>query len=150
MIHPAPTDKIDPSLARGLFAGEIAATATRPALIKLTFHNTNYELHLRPAGDQAAPFPEIGKRIIGTIKAQARRIDTVGAGGQYLEPVFGRPRRVQGTVTALKGDAVVIQAGVPIHCTPTAPGQKASDFEVGDFVTCAVLDGASFTQQHSM
>lgn len=146
MIHPAPTDLLDPSLARGVYAGEIAATATRPAAIKLTFHNTNYEVHLRYAGEQAA-LPEIGKRVIGTIKVQARRIDTVGAGGQYLEPVYGRPRRVQGTVIAIKGDAVVIQAGVPMHCTPTAPGQKASDFNIGDFVTCAVLDGASFTQQ---
>jgi len=147
MIHPAPTDIIDPSLARGVYAGEVPATATRPATIKLTFHNTNYEMHLRSSAEQSAQLPEIGKRVIGTIKAQARRIDTVGAGGQYLEPVYGRPRRVQGTVIAIKGDAVVIQAGVPMHCTPTAPGQKASDFEIGDFVTCAVLDGASFTQQ---
>lgn len=143
MIHPAPTTRIDPRHARGVFAGHFPATATRPASIKLTFANTNYEMHLIPSGQVQA---EDGKRIIGTIHAQALRIDRVGTGGRYVEPVHGRPRRVQGLVVAIEPQAVVVNAGVPIHCTPTAPGQKASDFEVGDFVSFDVLDGASFKQ----
>ncbi len=144
MIHPAPTTKIDPKLARGVFAGHFPATATKAAAVKLTFPNTNYEMHLRPSGDVNA---EAGDRIIGTISAQARRIDKVGAGGRYVEPVFGRPRRVQGMVIAIEGGAVVVHAGMPIHCTPTAPGQKAADFAVADFVSFDVLDGAAFKQQ---
>lgn len=143
MIHPAPTTKIDPRHARGVFAGHTPATATKPALVTITFPNTNYQLHLRPVGDVHA---EEGKRIIGTIHAQARRIDLVGTGGRYVEPVYGRPRRVQGLIVAIEANAVVVNAGVPIHCTPTAPGQKSSDFALGDFVSFDVLDGASFKQ----
>ncbi len=144
MIHPAPTTKIDPKLARGVFEGHLPETATKPAAVKLRFSNTNYELHLRPVGEVKA---EEGKRIIGTIRARARRMDKVGTGGRYVEPVTGRPRRVQGMVVAIEGDAVVVHAGVPIHCTPTAPGQKASDFEIADFLSFDVLEGATFEQQ---
>lgn len=143
MIHPAPTSKIDPRLARGTFLETLPATATKPEYVKLTFPNTRYELYLLP---QSPVTTERGKRIIGTIHAQARRIDKVETGGRYVEPVFGRPRRVQGRVIAIDGERgeVVVHAGVPIHCKPTDHRQKATDFHEGDFVSFDVLDGASF------
>jgi hypothetical protein len=141
MIHPAPTTKIDPKLARGTFLGAVAATATKPAYVTLTFPNTRYEMHLLPESPVAT---EPGKRILGTIHAQARRIDRVDTGGRYVEPVFGRPRRVQGRVVAIEGDEVVVHAGVPIHCRPTDSRQKAADFAEGDFVSFDVMDGATF------
>ena len=142
MITPAPTSRIDPRLARGVLAQVTPATATTPEFLKLTFPNTSYELHVLPAGPIATP---PGKRIIGTIRARARRIDTVETGGRYIEPVYGRPRRIQGTVIAIAGDAIVVDAGVPIHVTPTHPNQKASDFREGQFVSFDALDGATFT-----
>ena len=93
MITPAPTSKINAAIARGTFAEAVAATATKPAFIKLNFPNTSYETHLIPAGPITA---QPGKRILGKIHAKARRIDTVQTGGRYFEPVYGRPRRVQG------------------------------------------------------
>jgi len=143
MIHPAPTTKIDPRLARGTFLGAVAATATKPASVKHAFPNTRYEMHLLPESGVAT---EPGKRIIGTIHAQARRIDRVETGGRYVEPVFGRPRRVQGRVVAVETESneVVVHAGVPIHCRPTDPRQKATDFAEGDFVSFDVLEGATF------
>lgn len=142
MIYPAPTNAIDPALARGTLEEIVPATATHPAYLKLAVPNTSYSLHLQPVG----PMPggdRIGKRLIGTIRAKARRIDVVGTGGRYVEPVFGRPRRVQGTIVRVTGDAIVVDAGVAIHCTPQDARQKASDFEVGQLVTFAVLDGAT-------
>lgn len=143
MIHPSPTTRIDPRFARGTFLGAVAATATKPAYVKLTFPNTRYEMHLIP---EQPVTTEPGKRIVGTIHAQARRIDRVDTGGRYVEPVFGRPRRVQGRVVAVEPQAgeVVVHAGVPIHCRPTDPRQNAADFVEGDFVSFDVLDGASF------
>jgi hypothetical protein len=44
----------------------------------------------------------------------------------------------------VKGNEVVVDAGVPIHCTPTDPRQKAGQFEVGQFVSFDVMDGARF------
>lgn len=83
---------------------------------------------------------------MGTIHAKAKRIDVVDTGGRYVEPVFGRPRRVQGTVIAAEGEELVVNAGVPIHCRPTDPRQKPSDFEVGDLVSFDVMEGAEFRQ----
>jgi hypothetical protein len=143
MIAPHPTSKIDPVLARGTLLGVHAASATKPAHITFGVPNTNYELHLVPQGTIKA---QVGKRLIGTIRAQARRIDVVQTGGQYVEPVYGRPRRVQGTVIAIKDGALVVDAGVPIHCAPTDARQKAEQFSVGQFVSFDVMDGASMQE----
>jgi len=144
MITPSPTSRIDPSTARGTLVEIVEATATKLGFIKITFPNTSYEMHLIPTSPITA---EPGKRIIGTIRAQCRRIDVVGTGGRYIEPVYGRPRRVQGSVVAIDAanNAVVVDATVPIHCTPMDPRQKAADFQPGQFVSFDVLDGARFS-----
>jgi hypothetical protein len=143
MITPSPTTKIDPSLARGTLTEVVAATATKAGFVKVSFPNTSYELHLAPA---APVRTEPGKKVLGVIRAKARRIDTVETGGRYVEPVFGRPRRVQGTVISV-GDSVLVNAGVPIHLTPTDPRQKLSDFQPGQFISCDVMDGATFEEK---
>ena len=66
MIHPAPTGRIDPTIARGVLI------SAGPSVVKVSFPNTSYELHLVPQGVVTA---EPGKRILGVIGAQARRID---------------------------------------------------------------------------
>lgn len=142
MITPSPTTRIDPSLARGVLGEVVPATATKEAYIKFLVPNTSYELHLRPAAEIATAK---GKRLVGVIRAQARRIDVVGTGGQYVEPVFGRPRRVQGTVVRSEAGGVVVDAGVTIHLIPTDSRQSAEAFQPGQLVSCDVLDGATFT-----
>jgi hypothetical protein len=144
MLTPAPTSRIDPRLARGVLEETLEPSATRPERLVLSFPNTSYRVHLIPQGKVQTP---VGKRIIGTIHAKARRIDEVRTGGRYVEPVYGRPRRVQGRVIGTEAGAVVVDAGVPIHCTPTDPRQKAADFQPGQFVSFDVLDGATFTPE---
>lgn len=147
MIHPAPTTRLDPAFARGELLEVVGATATIPGYIRFTVPNSSYELHLIPTEpvSQAATGPS--NRLIGIIQARARRIDRVQTGGRYVEPVYGRPRRVQGAVIAIDtaANAIVVHAGLPIHVTPTDPRQKAGDFEVGQFVSFDVFDGATFT-----
>lgn len=142
MITPSPTSKIDPALARGTLVEVVPPRATKKGYIVFAVPNTSYQLHLLPTREIAT---EPGKRLVGTIKAEARRIDVVQSGGRFVEPVFGRPRRVQGSVVRIEGNAVVVDAGVPIHCTPTDARQQAGGFKEGDFVGFDVLDGASFT-----
>ena len=144
MITPAPTNKIDPTHPRGNFVANVAETATKPPFVKFSVPNTSYELHLRATGAIAA---QPGKRLIGLVRAQARRIDITTTGGQFIEPVMGRPRRVQGTVIAVVNGAVVVDAGIPIHCTPTDSRQSADQFSPGQFVGFDVLDGASIEQK---
>lgn len=145
MITPAPTTPIDPATARGTLAEIVQATATRPGYIVFAVPNTSYAMHLRC---EATPGPErVGKRLLGTIRAQARRLDVVATGGRYVEPVMGRPRRVQGTVVRTESGKLVVDAGMPIHLDLTDERQKSEDFTAGQMVTCDVLDGATFTPQ---
>lgn len=147
MLHPAPISELPKHVARGKLAERIAATATKPEFVVLTFANTSYRLHLEPKG---AIDVDLGKRVEGVIRAEARRVDKVGSGGRYVEPVFGRPRRVQGSVVATDASAntVTVNAGVPIVCTLTDGRQRADDFELADFVSFDVLRGATFTPGH--
>lgn len=146
MIHPAPTDKIAPTLARGELSEVFAATATKPGYLVIEFPNTSYQMHLLPKGPIATP---VGKRIIGTIRATARRVDLVETGGKYVEPVYGRPRRVQGTVIGIDDHSrtLVVDAGMPIHCTMTDERQIPSMFPQGSMVSFDVLDGATFSAE---
>ncbi len=125
--------------ARGVLA---SASADK---VIVSFPGTDYQLHLAPERPATTP---VGKRILGIIKGQARRIDVVKAGGQFVEPVNGRPRIVQGRV-------------VEVHAAPGGPGtitveapmpmvlkvgelQRAEQFKPGDMVNTHVLPGASF------
>jgi hypothetical protein len=144
MITPSPTTKISPTLARGILAEIVGPTATKLGFLKITIPNTSYELHLYPVNP---PKAQVGKRIIGEIRLRARRIDVVETGGQYIEPVYGRPRRVQGTVIAVTNDAIVVDAGVPVHVTLTDARQKPADFQVDQFVSFDAMEGAVFEEK---
>lgn len=127
----------NPNIARGILA------AADDDQIILAIPGTDYQLKLKV---YQRPSTEIGKRITGTIRAEARRIDVVKTGGRYVEPVMGRPRRVQGEIVAIDPGAqtVTVHAGVPIMCK-TDGRQRAEQFQVGDFVSFDVLPGANFT-----
>ena len=95
----------------------------------------------------------VGKRIVGTVHVDARRVDIVETGGTYLEPVFGRPRRIQGRVIERSpgpigqpGRSLILDAGpIPVHARLTDERQTADDFAIGDLVSFDALDGATFT-----
>jgi len=146
MITPAPTSRIAPHLARGIFERAVADTATKPAYIVFSVPDTSYQLHLRPTALVATP---TGKRLVGTIRVKSRRLDVVETGGRYVEPVMGRPRRVQGTVIAVDAatNTVTVNAGVSIACELTDARQTASQFQAGQLVSADVMDGATFTSE---
>lgn len=125
-------------VARGVLA------AIGDEWIDLEVPGTDYRLRLET---YKAPTTPIGKRIHGIIRARARRIDVVRTGGRYVEPVYGRPRRVQGRVAAIdeSDHGIVVQAGVPIVCRLTDDRQRPADFAIGDFVSFDVMAGATFT-----
>lgn len=148
MLEPAPTTKLAPDLARGTLAEIVPATATTPALLVLKVHNSDYLLRLAPGGGVERFQSLVGQKVIGRITARAKRIDVVGAGGRLIDPVQGRPRRVQGSVLSAdstKNTLVVSAGGVAINVTPTDPRQKAAMFQAGQFVSFDVERGAGFT-----
>lgn len=133
-----PLSTRDPAHARGTLAA-----ATRDS-ITLRIPGTEYRLELVVSELPGTP---IEKKLSGIIRAQARRVDVVKSGGRYVEPIFGRPRRVQGAVIAANtsDNSITVDAGVPIICTLTDPRQRAEQFQIGDFVSFDVMPGTRFT-----
>ncbi|KAA0214325.1 MAG: hypothetical protein DYG94_07595 [Leptolyngbya sp. PLA3] len=146
MLKPAPTTRIDPTLARGTLLARSPATNDRPPSVTLAFPNTHYEMTLTAVGDVKA---DVGKRIIGIIRAEAQRVDLVKTGGRFVEPVYGMPRRVQGSIIAADNTAntITLHAGMPVVCKLTDPRQRAVAFEPGQLVCCEIAPGATFTQK---
>jgi len=145
MLHPAPTNAVDPLLARGVLEEVRDATATKPAHIVMSFYNTSYKLRLLASDETiVAMRPRAGKRVLGTIRVGARKIADCKTGGKFVEPVFGAPQHIQGKVIAHHNDAIVVNAGMPIHVTPTHPNQNAQTFQVGSFMTFDATEGAVF------
>src|SRR5699024_9255849 len=64
--------------------------------IILDVPHTDYKFHLKPVGDINV---NVGDDIAGIIRANALKVITINAGGRYIEPAWGRPRRVQGVIT---------------------------------------------------
>lgn len=115
-----------------------------PEKLVLAVTGTDYRLHLVPAGGiDAGP----NERVSGTIRAHARRVDVIAAGGRFIEPVFGRPRRVQGRIIAgdVRENTLTVLACVPVTVT-LMPNQKACSFAVGQQVSFDVEPGATFEQ----
>jgi hypothetical protein len=114
-------------------------------VIELGLPGTDYRLHLKI--DEPISVAT-GKTIRGHLHARARRVDTTSGGGRYIEPVYGRPRRLQGRVVCVDAQAntIGVQCGCPFICVLGA-GQEAASFAAGDFVTFDVERGARFEAQ---
>lgn len=143
------------SIARATLEQIVPATATKPGYIVLALGGSNYQLHLRPTGAADALAPRVSKKVNGVITVQARRVDIARTGGRFIEPLAGRPRRVQGTVLArdaasntltlnAAGAAAVDGPSLPLVLKLTDPRQRADQFEIGCTVGCDVLDGGTF------
>lgn len=112
--------------------------------IVLAIPNSDYRLHL--VLNSTGRDLKIGRALHGRIDVQAHRIDVSGTGGQFIDPVMGRPRTIQGRIRAIESNAnvLVIQATVPIRAHLRRP-QHAQDFEPGQLVQFNVDRGATFT-----
>src|ERR1700733_5449004 len=73
--------------------------------------NTNYQLHLVPASPFSGP---LNKPLQGNPRVTARKVYTVPSGGNFIQPIFGPPRIVQGRVLYVDDKSMVVQAGCPI------------------------------------
>ena len=106
---------------------------------------TEYRLRLAIAADGCNIASEVGKRIKGRIHATALRMHTAHAGGRFVEPIWGAPRIVSGTVQTVDEakNRLLVDVAVPMWVT-MADGQHATDFEEGRMVNFYVTSGTSF------
>jgi len=114
-------------------------------MIVLGISGTDYQLHLKIAGKPDVP---PSRFVRGWIHSVARRVDVVPAGGRFIEPVQGRPRRIQGVVNRVDvlADLIVVDSIIPITCR-LAASQKAEQFEVGRMVSFDVEPDSRFEMQ---
>ena len=77
---------------------------------------TTYELHLATAKGAEAPAPS-SLSVSAIIRCTARKLMTMPSGGNFITPIFGPPRVLQGMVRYLEERLAVIQAGAPIIVT---------------------------------
>ena len=113
-------------------------------VVAFTPANTAYELHLVARG-YAGPTDALER---GVVRVVARKAYTVPSGGNFISPIYGTPRTIQGRVRSVEGDAIVIQAGLPIHVT--LPGEASAvelgngPIAVGSLINVVALPGATF------
>ena len=117
--------------------------AVEEGMITLGLVGTDYQLRLVVSDDFEGV---VGKRIRGTVAANAKRVDKINAGGKYIDPVYGRPRRIQGKVVAVNREAnsITVNGGCAVECS-LMESQKAKDYQIGEIVGFAMERGAEFT-----
>lgn len=108
--------------------------------------NTRYELQLDlRGGPYAGP---IDVPVRGIIRVKARKVWTVPAGGNFVAPILGTPRTIQGRVRQATERVLVIQAGTTIHvempASDVAVDLCSGPITVGAMVNVAAMPGASF------
>jgi hypothetical protein len=109
---------------------------------------TVYELLLQLSDASKYDGP-IDTPISGVVRLSARKVYSVHSGGNFIEPIFGRPRIVQGRVRhiAETGRNLIVQAGIAISVdlpeASSAIDLPSGAIRVGHLVNVTVLPGAS-------
>lgn len=106
---------------------------------------TNYELHLATQNPYKGP---IDRPIEGIIRVMGRKIWTVPTGGNFVQPIFGEPRIIQGRVKWLDERLLVVQAAtmfvVEVPANSQAIDLANGGIEAGSLVNVTALPGATF------
>lgn len=107
--------------------------------------NTTYELRLLTTGRFDGP---VNERITGLIRVSARKLYTVPSGGNFISPIFGPPRTIQGWIKYLDEKQMVVHAGVPVIVElPTADSARDmanGPLAVGTMVNVVAQPSARF------
>jgi hypothetical protein len=121
-------------------------TAVKDGVVLFAPRGTNYDLHLVAPPNYAAA---VGSVIDCVIRVTARKVWTVSSGGNFIAPIFGPPRTVQGRVTAIHDQwLIAVHAGAPMLVE--LPEEDAAidlvngPITVGAMVNLMVLPGARF------
>src|SRR5580698_5969040 len=135
-------------------AAQINAAQTNAARGKVTeFRNgtvvfnpsgTNYKLHLA-AASYGGP---LNQPISAVVRVTARKVYTVPSGGNFIAPIFGQPRTLQGRVVSVADNMMVIHAGLPV-VVDLPSSETAIDLDnglitVGSMVNVVAMPQARF------
>src|ERR1041385_5008838 len=99
--------------------------AVANGVVTLKVPGTNYRNSFVFHGDPAGL--AVGSRVRGTIHAPAWKVDCVELGGNYVEPLAGRPRRMQGTILSV--DAAKNELTVQVGYEATRSEEHTSELQ---------------------
>lgn len=104
---------------------------------------TNYELILEATTDADAP----ASVIDAVIRVAGRKVWTVPSGGNFIEPIYGSPRRVQGRIKYIDETEMVVHAGtsivVKLPADASAIEEASGPLSVGGMVNVVSLPGGT-------
>ena len=107
-------------------------------------NGTNYELFVKPAAPYDGPIDE---PVDALLRVSARKVYTVPSGGNFVAPIFGPPKIVQGRVKLIDGVYVVVRAGanfiVELPAGDSAIDLNSGAIVVGSMMNVVVLPGAT-------
>lgn len=106
---------------------------------------TTYQLHLLLNGSE--PLPPDNQIVAAMIRLVARKVWSVPSGGNFISPIYGPPRTIQGRVRWIEQNSVVVQAGLPLIVQlpeeDSAVDLAEGPIVPGVLVNVAALPGAS-------
>jgi hypothetical protein len=110
--------------------------------------NTNYQLRLeRQGGGPDAPSIPTGVVLDAILRVTARKVWTVPSGGNFIDPIYGPPRKIQGRIRYLDEEQMVVQAGTPVLVKlpqdPEAFDLVRGPLTVGGLVNVSALPNAT-------
>jgi len=129
-------------VALGAALGKVIAAAD--GVVIFAPAGTNYQLQL--AGpNYAGP---VGPAVQGVVRVTARKVWTVPSGGNFIAPIFGTPKTIQGRVRAVEAKSMVVHSGCPIWVNlpddDIVYDLANGPIRVGAIVNVTALPGATF------
>jgi hypothetical protein len=119
--------------------------ALQDGLVTLAVPHSNYKNSFQLAGGS---LPAPGQKVKGTIHAPAWKAEAVELGGNYVEPLYGRPRRMQGTILSVNAAANELTVQVGYEVTVKLPEKyKAADYQVGSRIGWDNVEIPTFTPE---
>jgi hypothetical protein len=119
--------------------------STKDGMVIFKPAGTNYQMHLA-AGKYTGP---LDQPISAVVRVTARKVYTVPSGGNFVAPIFGQPRILQGRVLSVEDRAMVIHAGLPVvvdlPSSDTAIDLDNGQITVGMMVNVVAMPQARFT-----
>jgi hypothetical protein len=120
----------------------------RDSIVVFEPSGTNYRLHLKVADNPGRRPVASEPPVQGIIRVRARKLWTVPSGGNFIVPIFGPPRTIQGRVKAVEQGTLVVHAGttfvVEMPKEDWAIDLTHGPIQVGAIVNVAALPGATF------
>ena len=105
---------------------------------------TSYELHLKTAAPYAGP---TNTPVEAIVRVTARKVWTVPSGGNFIVPIQGGPRIVQGRVRQADERQLVVHAGatflVDLPSAEHAVDLPSGPITLGNMVNVTALPGAT-------